>query len=198
MKVFSTLEDDKLITLIKSGAVGVLPTDTVYGLVALAASDDAVKKLYKLKQRDKKPGTLIAASIDQLVALGVKARYLKAVEQYWPNPISVIIPLGTVLPYLHQGLYSLAMRIPADPAVQKLLRSTGPLITSSANHPGDQPANTLEAAQKFFGDAVDFYVDGGDMSSRQASTVIRIVDDAVEVLRKGSMMIDEETGRIMA
>ncbi len=196
MKVFSTLDDDKLITLIKSGAVGVIPTDTVYGLVALAADEDATQRMYKLKQRDKKPGTLIAASIEQLVALGVKSRYLKAVEQYWPNPISVVIPLGTVLPYLHQGLYSIAIRIPSDPAIIALLEQTGPLITTSANHTGEPPANTMQSAQKYYGDAVDFYVDGGDMSSRQASTVIRIVDDAVEVLRKGSMMINEETGRI--
>ncbi|MBP7806943.1 threonylcarbamoyl-AMP synthase [Candidatus Saccharibacteria bacterium] len=198
MKVFSTLADDNLIRLIKSGAVGVLPTDTVYGLVALATNEQATKRLYELKQSDKKPGTLIAASIDQLVDLGVKARYLKAVEQYWPNPISVVIPLGTVLPYLHQGLYSIAIRIPSEPAIIALLEQTGPLITTSANHTGEPPASTMQSAQKYFGDTVDFYVDGGDISNRQASTIIRIVDDAVEVLRKGSIMIDEETGRIMS
>lgn len=198
MKVFSTLDDEKLIPLIKSSTVGVLPTDTVYGLVALASNEAATNRLYKLKQRDQKPGTLLASSIDQLVTLGVKARYLKAVEQYWPNPISIVIPLGTALPYLHQGLYSIAIRIPADPAIQTLLQATGPLITSRANPTGKPPANTVQAAQKYFGDSVDFYVEGGDLSSRQASTIIRIVDDAVEVLRKGSIMIDEETGRIMS
>ena len=57
-------------------AMGVIPTDTVYGVVARAADEAAVARLYKLKHRDSKPGTVIAANIDQLVELGVKRRYL--------------------------------------------------------------------------------------------------------------------------
>lgn len=197
MKVFDTLTDKKLHELIIDGAVGVLPTDTVYGLVARAEDVAAVTKLYALKQREKKPGTLIAARVAQLVDLGLKARYLKAVEQYWPNPISIIIPTGPDLPYLHQGAYSLAVRIPSDESLQKLLNITGPLLTSSANHPGKPPATTIAEATKYFGDEVAFYVDGGNLSGREASTIIRMVDDAVEVIREGKVKINEATGRII-
>jgi L-threonylcarbamoyladenylate synthase len=193
----SLKQDPALIEQIKSGAIGVLPTDTVYGVVALAADESAVGRLYQLKHREKKPGTLIAASIDQLVELGLKARYLKAVEQYWPNPLTIIIPTGPALQYLQLGVYSLAVRIPSDEAVHALLEKTGPLLTSSANHPGELPANTIAEAQTYFDDKVDFYVDGGDLSGREASTIIRMVDDAVEVLRAGSIKIDEETGSII-
>lgn len=197
MKVFDTLTDKKLHETIIDGAIGVLPTDTVYGLVACAHDTDAVAKLYALKKREKKPGTLIAANSAQLVELGLKARYLKAVEQYWPNPISIIIPTGPDLPYLHQGAYSLAVRIPANADIQALLTVTGPLLTSSANAPGKPPANTLKEAIAYFGDTIDYYVDGGDLSGREASTIIRMVDDAVEVIREGSIKIDEATGRII-
>lgn len=197
MKVFDTLTDKKLHEMITAGAVGALPTDTVYGLVAPAQVPDAVAKLYALKKREKKPGTLIAANSAQLVELGIKARYLKAVEQYWPNPISIIIPTGPDLPYLHQGAYSLAVRIPADADIQALLTVTGPLLTSSANAPGKPPANTCKEAIAYFGDTIDYYVDGGDLSGREASTIIRMVDDAVEVIREGSIKIDEATGRII-
>lgn len=177
------------------GTIGVIPTDTVYGVVARAADRDAVGHLYWLKHREHKPGTLIAASIDQLVSLGFKRRYLQAVERFWPGAVSVVIPCPE-LEYLHLGVQSLAVRIPADEQLRSLLERIGPLLTSSANQPGEPPANTIAEAKKHFGKAVDFYEDGGDMRGRQSSTVIRMVDDAVEVLRKGAVKIDEETGEI--
>lgn len=178
-----------VIKVLLDGGVGVLPTDTVYGLVARAADEVAVARLYALKNREQKPGTLVAASIDQLVELGFKRRYLTAVEQYWPGPVSVVIPCMQ-LTYLHQGKYSVAVRIPANEALQEILAQTGSLLTSSANMPGEPPANTIEEARAYFGDSVDFYEDGGDLSGHQPSTVLRVVDDAVEVLRQGAVTID--------
>lgn len=173
------------------GAIGVIPTDTVYGLAAQAADREAVARLYKLKEREAKPGTLIAASIEQLEELGLKHRYLKAVEQFWPGAVSVIIPAADpALAYLHQGKMSLAVRIPANPKLQKLLKQTGPLLTTSANPPGQPTATTIAQAKAYFGDKVDFYEDDGDLSDRQPSTVIRIIDDAIEVLRQGAVKVD--------
>ncbi|MDL2341636.1 MAG: L-threonylcarbamoyladenylate synthase [Patescibacteria group bacterium] len=178
------------LTLLQPGAVGVIPTDTVYGLAARASDPAAVERLYKLKHREQKPGTLIAASIDQLVELGIKRRYLTAVSQYWPGAVSVVVPGDPNLNYLHQSKMSLAVRLPADDQLQVLLLKTGPLLTSSANHPGAPTATTVAEAKAYFGEAVDFYDDGGDLSNRPPSTVIRIVDDAVEVLRAGAVDID--------
>ncbi|HXE09806.1 MAG TPA: L-threonylcarbamoyladenylate synthase [Verrucomicrobiae bacterium] len=178
----------------RSGSVGIIPTDTVYGVVARAADEAAVDRLYRLKNREHKPGTLIAASIDQLEALGLKRRYLKAVEQYWPGAVSVVIPASDpVLKYLHRGKLSLAVRIPEPVAFRELLEKTGPLATSSANPTGEPVATTMQAAKDYFGNEVDFYVDGGDLSAQKPSTVIRIVDDAVEVLRAGAVPIDDAT-----
>lgn len=79
MKIIATITDSSLAPLLKAGAIGVLPTDTVYGIVCSAALPVAVGKLYAAKQRDHKPGTIIAANVDQLVELGVKRRYV------WPS-----------------------------------------------------------------------------------------------------------------
>ena len=181
--------------LLQPGAVGVIPTDTVYGIVARAADKDAVTRLYWLKHREGKPGTMIAADIDQLVGLGFKRRYLQAVERFWPGAVSVVIPCPE-LEYLHRGAQSLAVRIPDDKPLCELLRVTGPLLTSSASQPGEPPVITIEEAKRTFGAAVDFYEDGGSMAGRKSSTVIRMIDDAVEVLRPGAVIIDEETGEI--
>lgn len=185
------MKDIELMSFIKSGAVGVLPTDTVYGLVCSASNQQSVQRLYELKSREMKPGTLVAASIDQLVELGIPRRYLTAVEKYWPGAISIVVPLGLKLQYLHQSKGSIAVRIPSDQKFRALLVKIGPLLTSSANHPGKPPAVTEAAARAYFGDSIDFYVDGGDLSNREASTIIRVVDDAVEVLRQGAVKINE-------
>lgn len=187
--VISKLDDPELTKLIKSGAIGVLPTDTVYGVVAAATDQTAVARLYALKSREAKPGTVIASCIDQLVELGIPRRYLTAVEHFWPGSVSIIVPTDG-LEYLHLGKQSLACRVPDNSGIQSLLNKTGPLLTTRANHPGQEPAVTTKQAENYFGDEVDFYVDGGDLSDRQPSTIIRVVDDAIQVLRQGSVIID--------
>ncbi|HEX7368248.1 MAG TPA: Sua5/YciO/YrdC/YwlC family protein, partial [Candidatus Saccharimonadales bacterium] len=122
-------------------------------------------------------------------------RYLKAVEQFWPGAVSVIIPAGPELAYLHEGKNSLAVRVPEPEELQVFLEHTGPLLTSSANHPGEPTATTIEEARAYFGERVDFYVDGGDMSGRAPSTVVRIIDDAIEILREGAVKITPEEER---
>lgn len=175
--------------LLQLGAVGIMPTDTVYGLVARAEDEEAVERIYKLKQRESKPGTIIAANIEQLVGLGLKYRYLKAVEQFWPGAVSVKIPYSGDKKYLKLGQDNLAVRIPDFPELLKLMNHTGPLQTSSANLTGQPTVTNIQDAQKIFGNKVDFYIDGGDLSDRKPSTVIKIIDDAIEVVRQGSVKI---------
>lgn len=189
MLTFDSLRDPKVIALLQEGAVGVLPTDTIYGLCAAAADHKAVARLYALKNREQKPGTLIAANIEQLIKLGVDEQSLRAVAHLWPNALSIIIPAPDNLAYLHLDLDSLAVRIPKDEDFRTLLEATGILVTSSANHPGEPPAHNLEDAEHYFGDNVDFYVEGGDRSGRPASTVARYANGRLEVLRPGAVPI---------
>lgn len=182
--------------LLEQGKIGVIPTDTVYGVVCIASDTEAVKRLYDAKKREHKPGTVIAASIEQLEQLGLKHRYLKAVEQFWPAAVSVCIPTADPkLAYLHMNSGALAVRIPDDKDLLALLKQTGPLQTSSANLTGKPVAVSVDEAQDYFGDAIDFYVDGGNLSARQPSTVVRIVDDAIEILRQGSVDIKPNNER---
>ncbi len=195
MKVpaFHPLTDTHVVELLRRGSVAVVPTDTVYGIVARAEDKQAVAKLYQAKHREGKPGTLIAANIEQLEKLGLDAELLSRVAHLWPNPLSLVLPAGPELAYLHQGGDSLAVRIPKDEGIRILLAQTGPLLTSSANMPGEPPAITLGEAEAYFGDTVDFYVDGGDLSGREPSTVARITDDhAIEVLRQGAARIENK------
>jgi L-threonylcarbamoyladenylate synthase len=180
------------------GQIGVLPTDTLLGIVCKAHDRHAVQRLYAVKQRENKPGTLIGNSVEQLSGLGIKKRYLTAVQHYWPNPISIVVPCADIeLAYLHLGKQSLAVRIPDNRKLQTLLEKTGPLLTSSANMPGEPPARTISEAEGYFGNDVDFYTAPLPDSTNKPSTVIRVVDDAVLVLRQGLIKIHPETGAIL-
>lgn len=164
--------------------VGVVPTDTVYGLVARASDPSAVARLYALKNRQAKPGTLVAASVEQLEKLGITSPHLARAATFWPGPVSVVIPLEDSLAYLHQGVGSLAIRIPKNPEFIAILTQTGPLQTTSANDPGAPTATTIQQAIDYFGSKVDFYVDGGDRAGRGSSTIVRLNDDGTtETLR---------------
>ncbi|HEY6736235.1 MAG TPA: L-threonylcarbamoyladenylate synthase [Candidatus Saccharimonadia bacterium] len=174
---------------LKVGQVGVIPTDTIYGLVARAADPQAVAKLYALKHRERKPGTVIAANVEQLVELGVPEDKLRRVAHLWPGALSVVVPTGDRLDYLHQGLVSLAIRVPGEPRVRALLEQAGPLVTSSANQPGEPVAANVEEAKAYFDELVDFYVDGGTLGGRLPSTIIRVNNGAIEVLREGAVKI---------
>jgi L-threonylcarbamoyladenylate synthase len=174
----------------KRGEIAIIPTDTVYGVVARATDPQAVARLYELKHREGKPGTLVAADINQLVDLGIKYHHLTAAEILWPGAVSIITPCDQNLFYLHQGTDSLAIRIPDDSRLLELLQQTGPLLTSSANQPGEPPATTAAEAMAYFGDQVDWYEDGG-VVKREPSTVIEIVNNTIEVVRLGAVKFDE-------
>ena len=178
------------IEILKDGGLAVIPTDTVYGVVCRAADQNAVKRLYGLKSRASKPGTIIASSIDQLVELGIKRRYLTAVSQFWPNPISIEIPHD--IGYLSQSTGRQAFRVVKNKDLQNILDQTGPLLTSSANLPNQPHAKNTADAKRYFGDKIDFYLDGGEKTEEKPSTLIRIVDDAVEILREGSIKVNEK------
>lgn len=175
---------------INHGGIGVVPTDTVYGLIASAKNQTATLRLYNLKKRENKPGTIIASSIEQLIELGLPSTEIIRATKYWPGQVSVVISASPQLDYLTQSKGDIAVRLVANIKLREILDQTGPLISSSANDPGKPTATTIQDAEKYFGSRVDFYIDGGDLSGRLASTIIRINDDeSVEVLRQGAVTI---------
>lgn len=189
---FSSLTDQALITLIKNGAVGVLPTDTVYGLVAAIRHPEAVTKLYATKPRELAPGTIIAASIEDLASVGFRLDQLKQVEHFWPASLSVILDASDIDSDVKQARVDLPVRIPDSLELTQLLQQTGPLMTTSANAPKQPTSTSVKMAETYFGDSVDYYVDGGDLSNRPPSTIIGIKpDSSIEIYRQGAVDINQ-------
>jgi L-threonylcarbamoyladenylate synthase len=192
MQTYHSLSEPVVVRSLNTGAVAVIPTDTVYGIVAKAADQAAVARLYTAKHREGKPGTVVAANVEQLQTLGIAPGVVSQVAHLWPNPVSIVLPTTPEMAYLDQGKTSLAVRIPAAGPLHDLLLQTGPLLTSSANQPGETPAEDVAQAQAFFGDSIDFYVDGGNLHEAVSSTVARLLPDGtLEVLRQGAVQLDQ-------
>lgn len=179
---------DSYIQILKSGGIGVIPTDTQYGLVAEALNQDAVEKVYKIRKRSpEKPFIILISDLSDLKFFGVDLDFKTSqfLENIWPNPVSIILPVASnEFAYLHRGTNSLAFRMPDDKNLLEILQKTGPLIAPSANLEGHIYAKSISEAKNYFGDQVDFYEDQGTLESRP-STLIKIEDGKIEVLRQG-------------
>jgi tRNA threonylcarbamoyl adenosine modification protein (Sua5/YciO/YrdC/YwlC family) len=188
---FTSLSDPELVALINDGSIGVIPTDTVYGLVGKVGSQKAIERMYAVKSRARQPGTTIAASLDQLENLGFPAAQLERAKQYWPNALSVEMSAIRIPYYLSTGQPVMAARIPDSLTLTDLLHTTGPLMTTSANAPKQPTSTSIQMAVDYFGDEVDFYVDGGDLSGRPPSTIVGFDSDGKIILyRQGAVKIE--------
>lgn len=177
--------------LLKNG-VGILPTDTLYGLVGQAFSKKAVERISRLKNRkDKNPFIILISSHEDLNLFGIKID--KVIEdilrKYWPGKVSIILPCNNEeLAYLHMGTKSLAFRMPDKRNLLSLLKETGPLVAPSANYSGEKPALTIEEARVYFSNEVDFYADE-EKTESLPSTLIKIENGKIMVLREGAVKV---------
>lgn len=181
---------------LKDGRIGVLPTDTIYGLVASALNEKAVERVYEVRgRRPDKPCIILIADVSDLSRFGIKLTTQvtdQLINRLWPGQISIVLPCDrSELAYLHRGTKTLAFRLPANEDLREFLRQTGPLIAPSANPEGQAHAVTIEKARAYFADTVDFYEDAGPQSSGP-STVVEIRDGKISILRQGALTIPPE------
>jgi len=186
-------EIGKAIMLLKIGKIGVLPTDTIYGIVGSALNPESVEEIYILRKRaPDKPMIILISSLDDLQKFDIVLtnKQKETLEKIWPNPVSVILPCpNEKFSYLHRGKKSLAFRMPKDEIILKILKKVGPLVAPSANFEKEKPAETIVKAKKYFRDKVDFYVTGGRLKSKP-STIMQLFEDGTKiVLRKGSFKV---------
>lgn len=187
----------QLIQALKDGAIGVIPTDTVYGLVCGVFDKQAVERVYSASSRDsEKPLVVTLASKADLLRFGIKLdeKVKKVIESVWPGEVSVVVDCHCEhFKYLHRGRKSIAFRLPKTEELISILKETGPLATTSANPQGMPIPESIKVAKGYFGDNVDFYINGGHKKI-VPSTIIRINRGGkVELLREGVVKVDIKT-----
>jgi L-threonylcarbamoyladenylate synthase len=148
----SLLSPSVLAGHLRSGGAALFPTDTVPALAALA---EASRQIWDLKRRpDHKPLILMGADLAQLVEV-LSTRWhpawLEQAERCWPGPVTLVLPVeGRITQALHPGGTTLGLRVPDCPMALELLRSSGPLATTSANRSGEPAALDAQQAHDRF------------------------------------------------
>jgi len=172
--------------LIRAGAVIAFPTDTVYGLGAAADDELARMRIYHIKGRPVgMPLILMVAAESQLEGwVHVDPRSEAVMRRWWPGPLTLILHA--------RGGGTLGVRIPKHPAALGLLRAAGPLMTTSANLHGQEPAMTAAEAGSISG--VTAVLDGGAAPGGTASTVLDLTGPEPHILREGAVTRSEVLG----
>lgn len=182
----------EIIKTIKAGGIGVIPTDTMYGIVGGAMNKKTVERIYVVRKRTPtKPLIILISDIKNLNTFKIKidAGIDKKLKKLWPNKVSVILPCKQKkFEYLHRGTNKLAFRLPKDKKLREFIAATGPIVAPSANTEGDKPSKNIKQAQKYFGADVDFYLDKGDLSI-VPSTIVEIENGEMKIIREGAVKI---------
>jgi L-threonylcarbamoyladenylate synthase len=172
--------------LIRGGGVIAFPTDTVYGLGAAADDEVATKRIYRIKGRPVGlPLILMVAAESQLEGwVHLDSRSEGYIRRWWPGPLTLILHA--------KGGGTLGVRIPQHKVALELLRAAGPLMTTSANLHGNDPAMTASEARALVG--VTAVLDGGAAPGGTASTVLDLTGPEPHVLREGAILAPELLG----
>lgn len=173
----TSLQLEEIAETLASGSVVLMPTDTIYGLHAVAANEDAVARIAEMKGRDEtKPFIVLASSVSQFPHLGITARaeLVQALESLWPAPLTAILP---------RGGKTLAVRVPALDWLRALIERTGPLVSTSANRSGEPAVDRPSALARDLQNGLDV-VDGG-VRTGEPSAILDLTGDEPRFIREG-------------
>ena len=192
--------------LIAAGGPVAMPTETVYGLAADATNGEAVALIYAAKGRPSfNPLIVHVADLAAAERIGVFDETARALaEAHWPGPLTLVVPLredAGIAPLVTAGLSTIALRVPAHPAMQALLAAAGkPLAAPSANASGKISATRADHVRASLGGRIALIIDGGPCSQGIESTIVAATGGAPRLLRRGPIEIDaaEETRGIEA
>jgi len=178
----------------------VIPTDTVYGIGCDAFDNQAVEALLRAKHRGPDmPVPVLVGSWNTVQGLvrDYSFNMRRLVEAFWPGGLSVVVHQAPSLPWnLGDTRGTVMLRMPMHPVALELLDKTGPMAVSSANISGQPPATTVDMAMEQLGETVGVYVDGGEATIGEASTIVDLSSGKPRILREGATTA-EKIGKVL-
>jgi len=178
----------KIVDVLKNGGIVVYPTDTYYGIGCDIMNKKAIEKIYQIKQRDKsKPFSFICSDLKNISRYAKVSNYAyKTMKRLLPGPYTFILEGSKLVPKMMLTKRKTAgIRVPENPICLTLVKELGnPVITTSATMPDGTIFHDASLIHDYFGNRVDAVIDGSIVPG-SPSSVIMLIDDIPEVLRKG-------------
>lgn len=183
-------------SLLKDGKLVAIPTETVYGLAALATNEKAVLHIFEVKQRPFfDPLILHFHSLDAALAHSLPAdeRLIKLASHFWPGPLTILLPKKDSIPgIVTSGLAQMAARVPDHPLTLELLKILDqPLAAPSANPFGYISPTEPAHVEKQLGGKVDYILDGGACTVGLESTIVGVEEGKLCIFRLGGLTVEE-------
>ena len=175
---------------LKKGGIIITPTDTVYGIMADATNDKAVKKVYEAKKRSfDKPLIVLVNSVEMLndYVLEIDDITKRIIDKYWPGPLTILFKKNNRLSkYVSNNDY-IGIRYPNNEIIINILNEFNkPVVSTSANISNNEVVTEVSMIPGELLEKVDFVLDGGKLSN-ESSTIIKVEDGKIEILREGSL-----------
>jgi L-threonylcarbamoyladenylate synthase len=184
----------RALEILQAGGLVAFPTDTVYGVGALAFDGPAVVSIYTAKDRPvEKAIPVLISDVDELakVAREVSQIAMKLATHFWPGPLTLVVPKHPDLPEAVCNGPTVGVRIPDHPVVLALLRLVGPMAVTSANISGQPSPCTAQEVLAQLGGRIPLIIDGGKTRAGVSSTVVDCIGTEVQVLRAGPISKSE-------
>ena len=176
------------------GGVVAFPTDTVYGLGALAFDEEGIDRLYFIKGRHHAKAIAVLISqfdeLHQLTPTPSKEMFRLA-SQFWPGPLTMVVPRSATVPELLSSTLTIGVRIPDHPVALQLLAVSGPMGVTSANLSGQENTTTAAEVMHQLDGRIHLVLDGGTTPGGIPSTVVDLTTPQPSILRAGPVSEQE-------
>ena len=186
----------KTADFLQQGHLVIIPTDTVYGIGADAFNAAAIERLYMAKQRPSiKAIPILLANMADIwrVTTTIPALAQNYMQQFWPGPLTLIVPKHPDLPANISRNEGIAVRIPDCAVARAVIRAAGGAVaTSSANLSGQPSARTAQRAGEQLGDWVSAVLNNGPSPGGMASTIIDCTGNSPRLVRPGPIQLEQQ------
>ena len=185
------MDIERLVEVINNGNIAVVPTDTVYGIIGDATNIDVIHKVYEVKKRDySKPLILMVSSIDMLekYVLEINDIEKKLIDRYWPGKLTILFKKNNNIDDLiTSGSNLVGIRYPDNKELNELMdKLNKPLISTSCNISSKEVITSIDMLEEDISKHVSYVYDGGVLSDT-SSTIVRVNDGKIEILRDGEL-----------
>ncbi len=180
--------------VLQKGGLVAFPTDTVYGVGALAFDGKAIESIYVAKDRPaEKAIPILIGDPEDLEKVGIDipdpARTLAS--RFWPGPLTLLVPKRVDLPAAVSATSTVGVRVPDHQVARQLLRLAGPMAVTSANISGGQSPVTAQEVFEQLEGRIPLIIDGGKTPGGVASTVVDCTVPELKILREGPISLGE-------
>lgn len=186
-------EISRALEILRKGGIVAFPTDTVYGLGALAFDNAAIESIYTAKDRPlEKAIPILIGDLSDLDRIGsdIPEMALRFAERFWPGPLTCVIPKKSTLPPAVSATSTVAVRIPNHPVALALLRAAGPMAVTSANISGAQNPLTAQDVYEQLQGRIPIILDGGKTPGGIPSTLVDCTGEKPVILREGPITLE--------